>query len=149
MIGFRRYFIASVLSLAATSCGGQGCNGFENKIREPGVAERLQEWVDMRGGRDGLDSRRVKAGRIDIPEGYRIPLDFDPGSIGLGKKAEARVLLDGQGLPVAVFFGERNLQGVVVRLEVESDRRAGVGLILGEYLSVVNSRVSTVCIRPD
>ena len=97
-----------------------GCNRSDNceDLHQLGdrkeSVQRLVDFVDSRLEDGTLSSASSMPGKVKIPGDYRIP--YDSMTVGLPNDMEARVILGTGNAITSVFFGDKNMRGVIVNL---------------------------------
>lgn len=138
-----RLFFIALIAVTACGCEQDPCAQFQRKIVEPGMAARLESWVDTHSKAD-LSPAAKSPGKVRYPGEYEIPLNLNPEQFGLPPDAEARVVLNADRSPAYVFLGARNYQGIVVKVGNEASYAIPANLLKG-----VTDRTSTVCMKRD
>lgn len=137
-------FSLLILAGLLASCGNDTCSNFESAVQDPSVAQELEHWVDGKFQQGLLSPKVRRDGKIRRPGSYLVDIDFELDRFGLEAGTEARVSVGSEGEVVAVFFGSRAMQGVLVTLPDANFLEYVI-----DSSRLVTPRVSTVCVKAD
>ena len=115
--------LASTFAFAAmlgvVACGPEPanvCDHYRSVGQRAEIVARLENWV-IGKIRDGKFSPPVRPSeRIIHPGEYEVLLDDRKLIDALGPETEARILIDPDGTPAALFFGSQSFTGLLVEI---------------------------------
>jgi len=110
-------FIPMLASCSKAKTGG-GCAILVERLQQPGVYDRLIEWVDSTIVREKLPPKclTIDDGSMGLAGAYRVKIDFDWGLLGLGRKVSSIfITCDRSGAWRMLVLGNAR-QGVFVSL---------------------------------
>lgn len=142
---------AVVMPLLLASCDDskEYCDALAQRVGDPAVANALERWVDDRSGKWDRIRGPLDGGTRRLPGEYPVTESIDdlPLGFGNGDGAEARLIvgLVGEEERVqSVYFGERHMQGVVVRAADSNDFGPK-----GRIHATISPRIVVICQTRD
>jgi hypothetical protein len=134
--------LAVFCAVALSGCAqGQPCSSVNEIAGNPASIQKIEHWVD--GQREGLrlGARNTIPGHVSMPGRYSIAV---PSALQWTPKVEARVITEPDGTPKAIFLGDYNFQGLVVKFDTKDN-----SLLPRNKLKPITQRTSLICIQRD